>query len=332
MRPSFSTGDGVAMPDAEPATALHDIALDWLLRAQQAPADPTLQAALAHWLQTAPEHQAAYRKAERIWHLTGQLPASTTEQWPLPPALPVAARRERRWPAWAAGLAACLLLALAPHLWLQAQADYQTTLSERRSVDLPDGSRVHLDANSAIVVTFSGNRRNVELLKGQAFFRVAPDASKPFHVLAADLDVTVTGTAFNVDLGPGNESVAVDHGSVRVQQRADGKVLSPGLIAGQQLNYDPADRNVVLGQLPVSQIAPWRQHQLIANNARVGDVVRQLERYLPGKVVLRDDALADLRVTGLYDLEQPDAALRAVLQPHGGKVVVFWGYVRVVSR
>ncbi|WP_249673615.1 hypothetical protein [Pseudomonas abieticivorans] len=59
---------------------------------------------------------------------------------------------------------------------------------------------------------------------------------------------------------------------------------------------------------------------------------RQLERYLPGKVVLRDDALADLRVTGLYDLEQPDAALRAVLQPHGGKVVVFWGYVRVVSR
>lgn len=324
------------MTDTPISKTLRDIALEWLLRVQQAPQDETLRAALAHWLNAAPEHAAAYQKAQRAWQLTGQLAPATAAQWPLDaatsPAVAVLKPR-RRWPQTAAiGLAACLLIALAPSLWLRLQADYRTGFAEQRQVELADGSVVRLDAASAITVSYSAQRRDIKLLRGQAFFEVKPDATRPFHVQAGDVDVRVTGTAFNVAVRPDGETVAVDHGSVQVRDVPGNTLLSPSLTAGQTLSTNDHQRPPTLSQVPVSQVAAWRNRQLIANNERLGDVVQALQRYVPGKVILSDPALADKRITGLYDLNHPAQALQAMLQPHGGKLDTYSDYLWVISR
>ena len=317
-------------------------ALDWLLRIQQSPEDAALRTELAAWLAIDSRHVEAYRKAQRVWQLTGMAHAATSApaiERPsatadlataaAPTARPLRPRR-RRWPALLAGsLAACLLILMAPEAYLRYQSDYRTGLGQQRSIELDDGSRVQLDSRSAIAVAFDGNRREVRLLSGQAFFEVTPDKSRPFTVDADGLQITVTGTAFNVAMRPSQLAVAVQHGSVRVAE--GGETLAEALHAGDRLQWRGSGQ-VLRDTLPVSQIAAWQQGRLVVRDARIAEVLDELRPYLPGKLALRDDELGDKRITGVYDLHNPDAALRAVIQPYQGRVSTWTAWLRVVDR
>ena len=327
--PFFARGDAPFMPTEDCASTRRDQALDWLLRVQQAPQDADLQAQVAHWCAIDEANATAYRKAQRLWQLTGQLAPTTAQQWPKPVAQmarPIARpRRTRRWVA--AAIAACLVVALAPSLLLRWQADYRTGAGETRDILLSDGSVVQLDSHSAIAVDIAGNHRDVRLLSGQAFFKVMPDKSKPFHVWTQTLQVTVTGTAFNVDTQ--HDSVAVQQGSVNVDDRKARRQLA-SLVPGQRLTLRAG--RAELSAFAPSQAAAWRQGQLIADDLPISDVLAQLRRYTPAIIVLRDKQLGAQRVTGVYDLRKPQAALQAVLQPYGAKVTAYSPWVLVLSK
>lgn len=332
--PIFASGEALSMPTEDCANARRDQALDWLLRLQQTPADEALRAQFVQWCEADSANAKAYRKAERVWQLTGQLAPATAAHWPAP-ATPVATlhrpvgrpRRVRRWVG--AAIAACLMVALAPTLLLGWQADYRTASGETRDVTLSDGSVVQLDSDSAIAVDFSSTRRDVRLLSGQAFFKVMPDKHKPFQVRAKAMQVTVTGTAFNVDLDRDNMSVAVQSGSVNVEDWQAGRVLA-NLVPGQRLTYRNGQTD--LADFVLSQAAPWRQGQLIADDLPISEVVAQIRRYVPAIIVLGDAGLGAQRVTGVYDLRKPQAALQAVLQPSGAKVSTYSPWLFVLSR
>ena len=315
---------------------LKHIALDWLLRIQQSPEDADLRTGLATWLAADQSHVDAYRQAEKVWRLTAMVqptmqavPAPAKVEQFVAPARP--RRTRRRWPALAAGaLAACLVLFIAPDAWLTYQSDYRTALGQQHVVELEDGSRVHLDSDSAIAVRYDDAHREVRLLSGQAFFEVTSDKTRPFQVDAKALQVTVTGTAFNVSIRPSQLAVAVRHGSVRVSEGEN--VLATALISGDRLRWLGSDQQVLRDKLPVSQIAAWQKGQLVVRDAPISEVLEELGRYLPGTVTLRDQQLGQQRVTGVYDLRNPDAALRAVVQPYQGKVSTWSGWLRVVER
>lgn len=354
MRPFAPTSaeDRSADMSSTPPPSRRDIAFDWLLRVQQAPQDEHLQRDLVLWQMADQENAKVYAKARQLWRLTEQLTPITQASWPAVPApapepappvlaMPVAVspppavpRRRRSWLQAALGgaIAAGVLLAIAPDLNIRLNSDFHTATAERRQVQLPDGSQVYLDSDSAIAVDFSGNHRDVQLLRGQAFFEVQPDPSKPFNVHAQMLEITVTGTAFNVDAGSAHPSVAVQHGSVRVAEQHSRQPFAAALQAGQRLIYAPESGEAQLSRMPVTQIAAWRNGQLVADNLRLGDVVEQMRRYLPGKVIVRDASLADARITGVYDISKPAAALRAVVQPHGGQVTSYGPFLLVLSR
>ena len=319
------------MPTEDCANARRDLALDWLLRMQQAPFDADLHAQVAQWCAIDEANAKAYRKAERVWQLTGQVAPATAGHWPKPVApMPRPASRPRRVQRWAAAaIAACLVVALAPSLLLRWQADYRTGAGETRDITLSDGSVVQLDSESAIAVDIAGNHRDVRLLAGQAFFKVMPDKRRPFHVWTKTMQVSVTGTAFNVDTAPDNPSVAVQQGSVNVDDRKAARILA-SLIPGQRLTYRAG--HAELTTFSPSQAAPWRQGQLIADDLPISEVLTQIRRYTPGIIVLRDAELGAQRVTGVYDLRKPQAALQAVLQPYGAKVSAYSPWLLVLSR
>lgn len=322
---------------------LRHTALDWLLRIQQSPEDGELRAGLAVWLAVDTRHVEAYRKAERVWRITGMAeaaaapaehvvtpPAPTLGALPAPTTAPVRPRR-RRWPSLLAGAAAaCLVVFIAPDSYLAYQSDYRTSLGQQRTVELEDGSRVHLDSESAIAVSYSSTHREVRLLAGQAFFEVTPDKSRPFNVDAKALQITVTGTAFNVATRKNALAVAVQHGSVHVAE--SGVTLADSLRAGDRLRWHADSHETTRDKLPVSQIAAWQKGQLVVRDARIADVLEELRPYLPGKVALRDRALGEQRVTGVYTLADPDAALRAVIQPYQGQVSTWTPWLRVIAR
>lgn len=311
--------------------------MDWLLRLQAEPDDHELRRGLAAWMAADGDHVRAWAQAERTWTLIGTVPPVHSDRWapagvPKPRETPP--RRRLRWPAGlglaGAALAAGLMLMVGSDALTRLRADQTTGVGELRSVTLADGSMVHLGPRSAIDTEDGLKRRSVRLLAGEAFFEVAPNPARPFVVEAGGVAVTVVGTAFDVRLDPASTTVSVKSGVVAVRHEG-GAPLEERLGAGQRLTVDHAGGRAVRGDLAPGDVATWREGYLFVDNATVAEVVDELRRYQPGWILLESDQLAERRVTGLYDLRQPERALQAIVQPHGGRLRTLTPFLHVLS-
>ncbi len=329
-------------------------ALEWVLKVNENPDDPQIRRGLTDWLTGSEANAKAYRKAERIWKLTGDVPPAYPERWSArgpnaqlnhgksgqsPPRRDRTALRRpesqrarpsRKWwlglggSACAASLAALLMLGSS----VLDRADYRTGAGEIRQVTLPDGSLVTLGGGSAIRVSYDTTQRRVTLLCGEAFFNVMHNAQRPFTVEASGIAAHDVGTAFDVDLEPANIDIAVQSGAVGVTV---GDSAATMLIAGERLSIDRATRAGIRTTEPVEAIATWRSGRLVVDNVAVGDVVQQLRRYYRGYIWLRDSELNNRRISGVYDLNDPVSALKAIVEPHAGIVTEITPLVLVVS-
>lgn len=122
------------------------------------------------------------------------------------------------------------ILGTAAAVWfsLYAATTYTTGIGEQRLVALEDGSTVEMDANSRIRVRFTEHERTVDLVKGQALFRVAKNAARPFIVVSGDTRVRAVGTQFDVYRKASKTSVTVIEGRVAVLPGAAGGLVPFG--------------------------------------------------------------------------------------------------------
>lgn len=289
----------------------HDLleqAADWHLRLSET---PDARADFQGWLAQSAEHRRAWKQIERVWGGIAQLHETQAR-----PSRPNASRRgRRRWlsAALAAGIAALSILTY-PQAALHWQADYVTGAGETRTVVLADGSQITLGPRSALRSEYHSERRAVQLLAGQAFFEVRRDVYRPFVVQADSSEVQVLGTAFEVDLGDAYLQVAVQRGLVRVSSQAEGESREDDLRPGEGLRQDRLSGHVEHLRLGTEQVAAWRRGQLFVENASVNEILQQMRRYTPGWIVLADPALAERRLSGSYDMRDPERALAALAQ------------------
>lgn len=308
------------------------------MRVREAPGDAALARALAQWLEERDEHRRAYASVERSWQLMAALaPAAASplaDERQEAPHSRVMSFPRRLWrplgiaAALAAGLAAFLAF---PALLLLLEADYRTGTGARQALALDDGSRIELGADSAVAVDLNGTTRLVRLLAGEAFFEVRPDPARPFVVDAGGVDVTVLGTRFNVRLTSTDAGVELAEGAVSLDYPGHGQAHAR-LAPGESARVDLRTGALVKGEIAVDDIAVWREGRLFVQDATIAAVVEQLQRYHRAWITVPDGALAQQRVTGLYDLTDPDRALRALVEPHGGRMREISPYMRVLSR
>ena len=321
-------------------------AMDWLLRLEAAPHDRAVQEELAAWRGRSAAHDRTYRRVARMWRLAGDLPSDCSESedliGPSSRSLPAAGARlakrgramQSRWrrpvavAGLAAALAACLLLLLPnPSLLFRLQADHATGVAEVRSIVLDDGSTLQLAAESAVALGFDGGQRHVTLIAGQAFFDVAYEPGRPFTVEADGLAVTVTGTAFAVGLNRDSVSVTVASGAVEVVSAGDGVYR---LTPGDRLTRASTTGGISRTRVRLADIAAWRQGQMIVEARPLADVIEEIGRYHRGTILLEDAALGERRITGVFSLQAPIAALEAAAGTQEAEVARFTPYVLVV--
>jgi len=295
-------------------------ATEWLIALQEQPDDAALRLRFEAWRAATPGHAAAWVETEMLGGLLAKAMASRVKG--LKPR-----RRTHVVGLAALALAACVAVLVLPNVMLRWSADAVTATAELRTITLPDGSTVVLAPESAIAVAFDGHRRLVRLLAGRAFFEVAHDAEYPFVVAARQVETTVTGTAFDVRLADAGVEVAVQRGQVRVEDAAASPPVRENLGAGDWLQVEGTG-SVHRLQQPAPQ---WQQGQLVAIDRPVGDVVAELRAYFPGRILVTSDALAEKRVTGVYDLHDPAAALRALATAHGAKVQALSDWILILS-
>lgn len=299
-----------------PADTIDQQAADWIVRQDGDDLDAVEQHDLDIWL-AVPEHRAAYERHRVVWQRYQKAGLATVaREAGLPPHARHRRRRHlvslRRVPKGLAATAVAASIALVAvgvfEDWpVRLRADAMTGPGERRSERLADGSIALLDASSAISFNASGGRRVVRLLKGAAAFQVAPDRAHPFTVETEAGGVTALGTAFSVRQEGDAVALVVTEHSVRVET-AEGR--SATVAQGQGTRFTA---NALPAPAPVDlRVATaWTQGKMVVFNRPLGEVVAAIGRQRLGYWTVRGDAAA-LRVNGVYDLDNPVAALETL--------------------
>ena len=279
------------------------------------------------WRTASPEHERAYAEVSALWaDLGADLGAVLPEDDDLrEPLERIAAFRRRKRKAAARALAAGALALLVAGLWLWVDdpdfarnigADHATATAERRTVTLPDGSTVLMDADTALAAAVSPAERRVRLLRGSAFFAVRP-GEVPFVVEAGNGAARVLGTTFDVALdADGDVTVTLSSGSLAVSGE-DGQVT---LAPGESVAYGP-DGLGPARRVNVAQSMAWHEGRLVFDNARLADVLARIGRYRDGRIVLIGSAVGERRVTGNIALDRAEAALEAMQSSVGFRMM-----------
>lgn len=302
-----------------PTPAQEQAALAWLSLLHDQPSSGD-QATFSQWLQADPAHAEAYAQAQVIWELS-EVPARTLadeDAFALQGYLHAMNRSRRssvrRWSGGLA-LAASLLLMVSmgagwqPSRWFDdLGADYVSAPGQVRSVTLADQSVITLDADSAIAVDFSRGERHVEVRRGAAFFSVS-HTGEPFVVDANQGEARVLGTQFEVRLQPLGAQVSVLSGRVGVTpaKGAEQQVLG----ADQQVAYSAGHARALQAIDAQAQLA-WRQGWLNYYKAPLVEVVQDLQRYYPGRILLLNDDLGARRISGSFPSQDPQAVLTSL--------------------
>lgn len=232
-------------------------------------------------------------------------------------ARPNSASRQFGRRALVPALCAVLLMTSGGWYWWDNHASYElivaTGPAETREVDLPDGSRIALNFNSNLRIRYYPRRRETELTAGEAFFRVAPDTSRPFTVDSGISQVRVVGTAFNVRAAPPRLVVKVLEGKVEVRHdRTRDDVRALLLTAGAGVSIDPATGQHAAVAAPADTVGDWRNGQLVFEQTPLAEVAADLARYLGQPVSVEGERLNKLPVSGMVITSSPATFLRSL--------------------
>ncbi len=201
---------------------------------------------------------------------------------------------------------------------------------------LPDGTVVELKPGAEIAVHYGqADSRRVTLVKGEAFFRVAKDATRPFFVESHGITVRAVGTAFSVQAQAAAVAIFVKEGLVDVGRStattSDNNPIRLG--AGQKvvmraMLLRPAMRTPVanvpadtppplaaveeLSEKDLEQQLAWRDTRLEFNGTTLYEAVALLNRQNQTQILIRDPAVGRLRVDGYFRSDNPEGFVRMV--------------------
>jgi len=317
-----------------------DAAAEWLIEFATGEPDLETRSSFDAWLRRSPEHVRAYIELLPLWDdatrieaqgdystdrlidlarsdndNVASLPMCSTA--PLADSATASGTRGGRSRRTLIALAAVIVGAVAVGAWLLEQRNlYATGIGEQRVIALDDGSSVELNAHSKLRVSYSSQLRRIDLLQGQALFRVAKDTQRPFVVASGQTQVRALGTQFDVYRRAGGTRVTVLEGRVLVSSAAE--TQSPRRAAPPDLTTAPEHDELVLAAgdqalaTPESlHLAPnpnlqaataWREHRLVFSSADLSDVADEFNRYNERQIVIRNDAHLPFEVSGAFSV------------------------------
>jgi len=309
---------------------IHQEAAAWVLRMDGGRLDQQELADLRCWAAQSPAHLQALRDTAEVWDRMDVM-AGLSELLPLtePPA---AATVKTARPSWL-GVAAMVMLAVIALGWLGSgwfgnSLVLETAVGNIDTAKLQDGSAVTLNTATKLKADFSPQQRKIELYRGEAFFEVAHDDSKPFVVSAGRTQIEAIGTAFSVQKLGEHVEVTVTEGRVRVTRSSEYSDAAPvpvevlylqrGDIAEIQQAQRPRVKTVQPEQ--IAQALMWQQRMLVFNGEALAEVVAEFSRYTKAQIEIADAEAAAIRVGGYFRSDDLDGMLKSLVDNFGIQV------------
>ena len=291
-------------------------AIDWMVKLRAGTPDAALQTRFNAWLAMDPAHLQAWTNLQErlgasfntVRALDRRVPGQAGEARQIL-LQPQGSRRDALRVIAGLGL-------LGGGLWLCARsplgdsllADLSTGRGQRQGYNLADGSRLNLNANSAVDLRFDDQQRLVVLRHGELVIQVAPDPQRPLRVRTAQGQVQALGTRFLVAQEQDVTRVVVLQHSVQLRlpdgttrdlQEGQSALLATGRItptAGDQRGR-----------------ADWLVGRLNVLDEPLEQVVEALRPYQRGFIRIAPQ-VRHLRVQGVFPLDDPARTLAALAE------------------
>lgn len=287
-------------------------AAEWLATLMSGDATPAERQAWRTWRAAHPDHERAWTHIEKVSGGLQALDAQASRQALAPrPRTGMATRRQALGMlGWVAAIGLATWSGARTQAARTLLADFSTPLGQRRSVTLADGSVLQLNGDSAVNIRFDGAQRRLELVRGEIFISTAHEAGtpyRPFLVETVHGQAQALGTRYSVRQDDAHTRVAVEQGAVRLTPRqGSASVLVQAGQAGSMTAQAAAPAHSVSGD-----IWGWRHGLLLADDMLLRDFLHELSRYRHGLLGC-DDAVADLRISGVFPLADTDAVLASL--------------------
>ncbi|MFJ4195408.1 FecR domain-containing protein [Pseudomonas sp. NPDC089534] len=282
-------------------------AADWLVQLHSGTATPSDHQAVAQWRSRSAEHAMAWQRAEALLGDFRSVPANVALQ-----TLQRASRKDglsRRQTLTRLGL---LLMAgplgiASQHVpWQQWTADQRTAVGEQKNLQLPDGSQLLLNTDTAVDIAYSPVERRVSLLNGEVMVSTTSDFSaRPFIVETPQGIARSLGTRFCVRTDGSRSQVQVLEGQVQITPQLLKQSLT--LKAGERQRFKLSGFDAA-ETFDTATLA-WDKGMLLASGMRLDELLGELGRYRHGVLRCHPDVAA-LRVSGAFSLRDTDASLR----------------------
>jgi transmembrane sensor len=296
-----------------PSARVRAEAAAWVAQIHGEEQSPEGEARLRAWLGESDEHRRAFERLTRAWEQAGKIRLRASQD-----AVAIEPRRRSRFVPWAAA-AAMLVLALGVAVYRLRVDAMVTEVGQQRVGVLPDGTRVTLNTNTRIEVNYDEHARRVRLIRGEAWFEVAKNATWPFLVSVDGEIVRALGTSFIVRRdGTQGISVTLVEGRVSVtpiDQKAEpgeAQVLAPG----QRLVLSEHSTSAV-DRPDLTRVTAWRHGRVEFDATSLDDAAAEMNRYSKTRIILADADLARLSVGGVFRAGDSEEFVRIVTSAFG---------------
>ncbi|PQA86375.1 FecR family protein [Hyphococcus luteus] len=302
----------------------------WAVRLdrEDVPADLFLE--FEQWRNQSAQHREAAERFKDFWAGTADLDLFND----LAGTNAASHEGSRRWRRFAPAMIAASFAACGAFVYMALFAGagfeqaYRTAVGEQQTIDLPDGSRIILNTNSALEAEFTAKARIIRLTEGEAYFEVAKNPTKPFSVETEKGTVTAVGTAFSVRVSSAEMNVLVSEGRVALSSEplyaGASRILSAQnqkqphsdiveVDAGQAAVYDRQVREIKdVAEKEIEHQLDWQDGLLAFHGEPLSEVVAAISHYTDATIEIADPSLAEHRVVAYYQVGKIEPMLEAL--------------------
>ncbi len=289
-----------------PDDAVIDEAAQWLALLQSGEAGMAERAAFEAWRVADPRHQQVIEQMGGGLNLLRNPSLRNVPRNSLLHSLNAPSSRRRFISGSLSVLGIALLAGLLGRRygWLPEAGELSTGTGERRDFTLADGSALTLNARSRVVPLFDHQQRLLALRSGELLVDVAKDSARPFVVETEHGRMRALGTKFLVQHNEEATRLVMLHSQVEVVSAGGARQV---VQAGESLLFNGA--GLLSLERSNGQESAWVQGRLEVRNRPLREVIDSLRRYRRGILHLSPD-VADLRLSGLYPLDDSDRTLQ----------------------
>lgn len=227
-------------------------------------------------------------------------------------------KANRNYIRWVANVAAILLpIVLIAGIYIfnkPQKIDYlaiSADAGEKASVSLPDGSKISINSVSEVVYSTEYNKKERILkLKGEGYFDVKSDSSKPFIVECGDVKVKVLGTTFGIKAYDDENTISVvlSSGKVELITPSESLTMKPN----EKITYDRATKSTRIEHVDAKDYTDWRQNRLRFENETLENIVKTIARMHNTDIVFDNAEIDQQKFTGTIDNTSVQSALKAL--------------------